>query len=131
MTYNAFMHEEELRRFPSRYIELVKSSDGHVLRSNRGMREAFRAHFRDRFPRCPDLPIQEFLNYSANFPYLWEAEVASCKGVVTECEVRNAMKQVGLNKSLGLNGLHNEVYLMICSTTGLPREPFLVALPRV
>ena len=31
--------------------------------------------------------------------------------MVTECEVRSALKQVGLNKSPGLDGLPNEVYL--------------------
>ena len=30
--------------------------------------------------------------------------------MVTECEVRNALKQVGLNKSPGLDGLPYEVY---------------------
>ena len=65
------------------------------------MRKAFCAHFRDRFARCPDLPVQEFRNYLA----------ASCEVVVTECEVRNALKQVDLNKSPGLDGLPYEVYL--------------------
>ena len=36
---------------------------------------------------------------------------ASCEGVITECEVRDALKRVGLNKSPGLDGLSNEVYL--------------------
>ena len=39
------------------------------------------------------------------------AEAASCEGVVTECEVRDALKRVGLNKSPGQDGLPNEVYL--------------------
>ena len=38
-------------------------------------------------------------------------EAASCERVVTECEVRNALKAVGLNKSPGLDGLPYEVYL--------------------
>ena len=33
------------------------------------------------------------------------AEAASCEGVITECEVRDALKQVGLNKSPGLDSL--------------------------
>ena len=44
-------------------------------------------------------------------PRLGAAEAASCEGVVTECEVRDALKQVGLNKSPGLDGLPYEVYL--------------------
>ena len=38
---------------------------------------------------------------------------ASCKGVVTECEVHDVLKQVGLNKLLGLDDLPNEVYLRL------------------
>ena len=75
------------------------------------MRDAFRAHFRDRFARCIDLSLQEFRSSLAHFPRLGAAKAASCKGVVTECEVRNALKQVGLNKSPGLDGLLYEVYL--------------------
>ena len=39
------------------------------------------------------------------------AEAAICEGVVTECEVCDVLKQVGLNKSPGLDGLPYEVYL--------------------
>ena len=70
-------------------------------------------HFRDRFARCPDLPLQEFRSYLTDFPRLGAAEAASCEGVVTECEVRDALKQVGLNKSPGLDGLPYEVYLRL------------------
>ena len=55
---NTFMRKEELCRYTDRYIEFVKSPDGRVQRSNREMREAFWAHFRDDFARCPDLPVQ-------------------------------------------------------------------------
>ena len=63
-------------------------------------------NIRDRFARCPDLPAQEFLCYLAGFSRLREAEAASCEGLVTECEVCDVLKQVSLNKSLGLDGLH-------------------------
>ena len=74
------------------------------------MRNAFQVHFRDRFARCPDLPFQEFCSYLADFPHLREAEAASCEGLVTEREVSVALKQVGHNKSPGLDGLPFEVY---------------------
>eukprot|EP00452_MALV-II_sp_L67-6_P000297 gene297-231_t len=48
---------EELK-FPERYIESVVTPDGHSLRAGRKMREAFRAHFQERFTRLPNLPVQ-------------------------------------------------------------------------
>ena len=113
MKSNATAREEEVRRFPERYIDCVKSPEGRVLRSNREIRDAFREHFRDRFARCPGLPLQVFRSYLADFPRIGAAEAASCKGVITECEVRNALKQVGLTKSPGLDGLPYEVYLRL------------------
>ena len=70
MRCNAFMREEEFRRFPHRSPVLGKSTDERVLRSNREVRDVFRVHFRDRFARCPDLPVQEFRSYLADFPCL-------------------------------------------------------------
>ena len=83
---NAFSREEEVRKFPFWYIELVKSPDGRMLGSNREIRDAFRAHFCDRFPCYPDLPVQEFRSYLTDLPHHGEAEAASCEGLVTECE---------------------------------------------
>ena len=103
---NATAREEEVRRFPDQYIDSVKSPDACVLRSNHEMRDAFQAHFRDRFARCPDLPLQEFRRYLANFPRLEAAEAASCEDVIT-------LKQVTLNKSPGLDGLPYEMYLRL------------------
>ena len=101
---------EKVRRFPDRYIASVKTLDGRLLRSSREIRAAFRAHFWDRFARCTDLPLREFCSYLADFPRLGAAEAASCEGVITECEVCDVLKQVGLNKSPGLDGLPYEVY---------------------
>ena len=68
MKLNVTAREEVVRMFPDRYIDSVKSPDGRVLRSNREIGDAFRAHFRDRFARCPDLLLQEFRCYLADFP---------------------------------------------------------------
>ena len=105
MKSNVIASEKEVRRFPDWYIDSVKSPDGHVLRASREMRDAFRAHFRDRLARCPDLPLQEFRSYLADFSRLEAAEAASCEDVITEYEVRDVLKQVGLTKSPGLDGL--------------------------
>ena len=102
-----------MRRFPDQYIDSVKYPDGRELQPTCEMRDAFRANFRDRFARCPDLPLQEFRSYLADFLHLGAAEVASYESVNTECEVRDALKQVGLNKSPGLDGLPYEVYLRL------------------
>ena len=113
MKSNASAREEEVRRFPDRYIDPVKSPDGRVLRSNSEIRDAFRAHFLGRFARCPDLLLQEVRSYLGNFPRHGAAEAAGCEGVITECEVCDELKQVGLNKSPGLDGLPYEVYLRL------------------
>ena len=51
-------------------------------------------HFRDRFARCPEIQVQGFRDYLADFPRLGNAEAASCAGVVTECEVCCVLRQV-------------------------------------
>ena len=112
---NATVHKE-VRKFPDQYIDSVRSSDGRVLRSNHKMRDAFRAHIRDRFARCPDLLLQEFCSNLTDFLRLREAEAVSCDGLVTECEVRDALKQVSLNKVPGLDGLPYVVYLRMSYT---------------
>ena len=101
-----------MRRFLGRYIDSVKSPDGRVLRSNREIRDAFQVHFCDRFARCPDFLLQEFRSNLA-FSHLGTAEAASCESVITEYEVRDALKQFGLSKSPGLDGLPYEVYLRL------------------
>ena len=113
MKCKAFVHEKEVRGLNFRYIESIKSLDGYMLGSNHEMHEAFRAHFCDCYARCPDLPVHEFHSYLADFPRLQETEAASCEGLVTECKVRDALKQVGLNKSPRLDGLPYEVYLKL------------------
>ena len=102
---NATAREEKERRLLGRYIDSVKSPDGHTLRSIREIREAFQAYFRDRFAHCPGLPLQEFRSYLEDIPCLGAAEAAGCERLITECEVRDALKQVGLNKSPGLDYL--------------------------
>ena len=66
-------------------------------------------HFRDGFAPLPELSLQEFRSYLSDFLRLWEAKTTGCKGFVTEvCDV---LKKVYLNKSSGLGGFPDEVYL--------------------
>ena len=67
--------------------------------------------FRIVFARLPDFRIQEFRRYLTDFLRLQGAEAAGCKGLVTEWELHDVLKQVDLNKSPGLDGLPYEVYL--------------------
>ena len=69
---------KKCKGFP--HIDSTKSPDGHVLQSNREIRDAFQAHFRDRFACCLDLLLQEFRSYLADFPHLGAAEAADCIG---------------------------------------------------
>ena len=108
---NAAAREEGVRGFPDRCIGSVGAPDGRLLRSTREIRDAFRAHFRDRFARCTGLPLREFRSCLADFPRLGVAEAAGCEGVVAECEVRDALRRVGLSGSPGLDGLPCEVCL--------------------
>ena len=113
MKCNALAREEEVRRFQFRHIKSAKSPDRPVLGSNSEMRDAFQAHFHDRFVLYLDLSVQEFWSYLADFPCPWETEVASCEVLVTEFEVRDTLKHVDLNKSSWLDGLLYKVYLRL------------------
>ena len=84
-----------------------------MLGSNSEMHNSFWVHFNDSFVRCPDLLVQEFRSYLANFPNLREAEAAICNSLVIQCEVHDALKQVGLNKSTRLDGLPYKVHLSL------------------
>ena len=58
-------------------------------------------------------PASGVSQLSCWLPRLAAAETDSCEGVVTKCEVRDPLKQVGRNKSPGLDGLPYEVYLRL------------------
>ena len=61
--------------------------------------EDFRAYFRDCFAWLSELPKEKFSSYLVDFPCLQIAEKARCAGRFTDIEVRDTLKQVGLNKS--------------------------------
>ena len=64
MKSNATVREEEVRRFPDRYIAFVKTPDGRLLRSGREIRDAFRAHFRIALPAA-------LISRSGSFVAIW------------------------------------------------------------
>ena len=110
---DASMRKEEMRRWPNRYIRSVKTPDGQILQSTRDICDGFRQHLQKRFTKKPSLCEQEFRSYLADFPRLGSVEAASCEGEIRESEVLNALKQVGRNKSPGLDGLPYEMYLRL------------------
>ena len=60
-----------------------------------------------------DLPVQDFRSNLSDFSRLRGAEAVICECVVNECKVRNALKQVGLNKLLRVDSMPNEVYVRL------------------
>ena len=78
--YKGYVVRSRLKRVLNEAVksyDSVKTLDGRLLRSSREMRDAFWAHFHDRFARCPDLLLQEFRSYLADFPRLGAVEAAS------------------------------------------------------
>ena len=57
--------------------------------------------------------VPEFRSYLADVPHLSAAKPTGCEVVVIEREVRNALKQVSLNKSPRLDGWPYVVYLRL------------------
>ena len=51
--------KEELRRYPGRFIESINFPDGHRIRLDWKIGEAFLTHFRDHFARFSNLSVQE------------------------------------------------------------------------
>ena len=105
-----------------------------MLGSNCEMCDTFWALFSDCFAHCADLLVQEFHSYLADFPCLLEAETASCKGLVTECEVCDAGRpeQIARTGWFALQSVLEDVahvcpYSDMYSNIGLPKEPSLVA----
>ena len=97
---------------------MVKTPDECELGLNHITHDAFRAHFRDLLARFSDLLAHEFCSYLVDLLRFREAGAACCKGVITECEVHDALEQVGLNELLGIDGLPYEVYLRLLHMSG-------------
>ena len=110
---DAEMRQEEIRRFPERNIKEIKTPDGDTRRTTNGICNAFREHLAARFTRIEALPVEDFQVYLADFPRLEAADAARLEGVITESEVRAALRTVSTNKSPGLDGLPYEMYLRL------------------
>ncbi|CAE1178594.1 unnamed protein product [Acanthosepion pharaonis] len=109
----AELRAEENRNADKRHIACVTLPDKRTVTTSAGICEAFRLFFQDLFTREPGLSSAQFDAYLADFPCLEAAEAARCEGPITESEIWDALKQVGLDKSPGLDGLPYEVYLRL------------------
>ena len=84
-----------MRSFPDRYIDSVKNPGWATAAMPFGI--ALPAVLISRF--------KSFAAISPTSPALGRLKRLVAKVWVTECEIRDALKQVGLNKSPGLDGL--------------------------
>ena len=107
------LRAEELRHAADRYITNVTSPDGQRRTTNEAICKEFRQYFLKLFTREPELSGAQFDTYRADFPRLSVTEAAACEGCITEDEVRQAVKSVGLDKSPGIDGLPYETYLRL------------------
>ena len=109
----AELRAEELRQAADRHIARVTLPDGRTVTTNQGVLEAFRSYYQELFAMEPGLSLEQFDTYLADFSRLSTTEAARCEGGITEDEVIEALKRVGLNKSPGIDGLPYEVYLRL------------------
>ena len=106
MNCNAFKREEEVRRFLYSYIEF-KSPDGHESYDARRLLGVLPLSL--CFACRPDLPVQEFHSYLANFK---RQKLLAARVWLLNAKP-DALKQVGLSQSPGLDSLLYEVYLRL------------------
>ena len=104
---NTNAHEEEVQRFPRSVYQFFQ-----IPRWTHAAVELWDARCLSGTLSWSLCPLS-WSPYLADFLHLREAETASCEGVVTECKVCDALTQVGLNKSPGLDDLPYEVYLRL------------------
>ena len=104
---------EELRSASNRHIASVTSPDGRQVTTDKGICEEFRSYFQDLFTREPGLSSAQFDTYLADFPCLEATESAGCEGHITEAEIREAISNVGTEKTPGIDGLPYELYLRL------------------
>ena len=107
------LRTKELRHVADWHIASVTLLDGQCQTTNEAIYKEFRQYFLKLFTRKPGLSSAQFDTYLANFPRLSATEVAGCEGHIKEDEIQEALKSVGLDKSLGINGLPYEVYLRL------------------
>ena len=78
----------------------------------------FQLYFKKLFTKEPRLSSAQFDTYLADFSHLSATQVAGCEGCITEDEVQDALKSVGLDKSPGIDCLPYKIYsrlLHVCS----------------
>jgi len=107
------LRAEELRAANHRQIASVTSPDGHRRITNKDICKEFCDYYQKLFTREPGLSSAQFDTYLADFPRLEDTEAAGCEGRITEEEIWQALKSVGLEKTPGIDGLPYEVYLRL------------------
>ena len=97
----------------NRHIASVTSPDVQRRTTNEAIYKGVSAVFPKAFTRETGLSSAQFHTYLADFLRLSATEAAGCESRITEDEVREALKSVGLDKSPGIDGLPYEVYFRL------------------
>ena len=104
---------EELRRAADRHTASITLPDGQRRTTKEAVCKEFQLYFENIFTRGLGLSSAQFDTYPTDFPRLSVTEAAGCEGRITEDEVQDALKSVGLDKFPGIDGLPYEVYLRL------------------
>ena len=141
MKCNAFVRKEEVRRFSHRYIEFIKSPNRYALRSIMRSAGLFGYTF---MIALPTVLTSWFRSFAAIEPTsstqgrrklldvrVWLLNVKSVTLWNRSASTSRWDWIVCLTKCTWGYRMCLSLFWWICSTIGLPMEPFLVALTRV
>ena len=108
-THQVLFNLEKIRQQKKEMTEL-KSHSGELLSDSKDIREEMNDFYQDLFSEEVDLEAQDWLLDQLSMS-LDEQEQASCEGLLTVEECREALNGIDTGKSPGIDGLTTEFYI--------------------